>query len=475
MKSSRSIVGQRHRFCSAARVTSAISPSRTRSTVIVRLIVICISVSGFVYQMYNMCSEYYQYKTLTRTDRSLPSKYAAPNVALCFPFEQLINQSEYLRMKGSPLPKTLPKPFERTQDLPNVTIREMFHLTPPISRNFFSYCTFRQLNSYDSLRGSGQYCLDHLMAVNKFYTQEFICYNIRPLTKDKFSYSRLADSLVSGGLIYAFSLNKNIFSMMDRVKIILYHGYLPQLSKACAPMIKQRTVHTASGKGGPSYISLTAATTQINQLMRPYESGCVAGRYRFETCWSQCLIKHIAEKLARVPFSYVIDDEPTSLNGKYVNYTFVNLSDLQDVRISGELFAREESCEARCKNMNCQISFSSTEAIVTGDPAFASLTYTINAPRRSYIVIHFVPHMRLIEFLVLISSCLGFWFGFSVLSLEPLNLLGRWRVQLAYAKQCAFSKGMTGPLSTENMFNHSNRTASRFYMSREAYRRQSSQ
>lgn len=419
---------------------------------IARLLVILFASAGFFFQLITISSSYFAYKTVTRSDRSLPNKYAAPNLAICFPFKEIINPKLYFQLKGHPYVKLQSiDPFEKFAQFPNVTVGEIFHLTPPIDGNLFNICMSQVPNSYETISASRGSCLRDVFNVSKFYTQEFICYNFRPRFTSEYSFNRLAHSLTSGGLIYGLMLNCTTFSSANRAKLILYEGGLPHTSKSCAPTVNRQVQGDQSIKGNNdfSYIVLTSSMTMIHRLPLPYQSGCNAGHnFNQNECKRNCLIESLAN-LSKLPFSVIIDDSIINSANKFnLNHTFVNLIDLQNATVNSQLLRSEEKCTFKCAGLTCHTSYSSTEALPTDGQAFAQMTFAVYAPRKSNVIIHTEPYMPVDEFLVLVLSCLGVWFGFSFLSLDPEQLAVRAKLLFPKVKTSILSVGQRQNIRT---------------------------
>lgn len=396
--------------------------------IISKLLTLCVAVSGFLFQVHSISVSYFEFKTSTRTSETLPDQYPPQNLVLCFPFEELISPSHDVSRHTGAL--SIEETFNRERDLPNLTISEIFDRTPQVDDKLFRHCMMRNAESFNSVSGGGALCTEQLFAVSKFFSQESICYHIKPRVLRNYSYSRISHSLTLGGFMYGVGLDVDAFHDVSRVKIILHEGRgLPHLSRKCAFELRRHLEPPMMHMQNERFVVITASTTKIIKLPPPYETQCNPNERYTEACRRRCSITTIASELSKVPFSFILDDSKYSMNADYLNYTFINLSDLKNETVSRRLFETEELCDLECFTKSCLYSYSTTDVMDSDELAVFNLMFAAFATRTAYVVVPFFPKLVLSEFLVYVGSCSCLWFGFSVITVDRFQ----WIREISFA------------------------------------------
>lgn len=81
-------------------------------------------------------------------------------------------------------------------------------------------------------------------------------------------------------------------------------------------------------------------------------------------------------------------------------------------------------CDVRCSKLDCRKSEHLTQ--YHAYPTKTSTTFVIKIPDMPFQLITFKPAMQTIELVVYVMSCVGAWFGISVLSLNPISFITKY-------------------------------------------------
>ena len=92
-------------------------------------------------------------------------------------------------------------------------------------------------------------------------------------------------------------------------------------------------------------------------------------------------------------------------------------NDLQNDTFEALLTSYEERCNSRCSRTGCFHHWYFTEATVEGGMNFG---VRANSPVKPSFMVTFKARIMMMEMIIYVLSCLGFWFGVSILSIHLL-------------------------------------------------------
>ena len=180
-------------------------------------------------------------------------------------------------------------------------------------------------------------------------------------------------------------------------------------------------------------IFATYSNLSFTLLPHPYDSNCrdyrldgLSGR---RECHYRCLERLAVARFNKSHYSNLIY-EPRK-------HKHLSVYDLMNETINEQLKGMESRCARLCAQPPCAYHYSITSISVAANPHVQDLHVQI--PYQPFMHILHLPAMQLVEFLVYVLSCLGVWFGVSVLSLNPVALLSKW--------QSRSSSSRVGPMS----------------------------
>lgn len=395
-----------------------------------RVTVTLVSTVGLLIQIHSISQEYFAYNTHTRMKILFPETVIAPNLAICFPFNELIHPVHKTRRNKS-TNKNRPrvKLIELQDDLPDLTAGQVFNLTPAVDINLIERCTWSHDKLYTKNSLKKQQCLHKPFKVTKLTTGEWICYEVRLLGKE-FILDRLFDVPLTRGLIFSVTLNKTIFSSVSRSLITLFNGDTPSMSIRYATKVVRHS--PGEQENELSGIDVTSFRRFFTKLPLPYRDGCTAIILPKHWCLRKCIFKNSLETLSRVPSSTMFSDNPELFHrygGNFSHVRFVKFSEMMNETITQQMDMLRNKCRQQCASsgFHCEYSFLITQATAVGPGGFDSMAFSVYAQSREDTFLTDEAAMTCSEFIVLLLSSLGVWFGFSFISIEPIQLISRAR------------------------------------------------
>lgn len=156
-------------------------------------VILLLSAAGFVFQAWSVLQQYFSYDTVTVLSIIMPDKLIAPAVSICFPYPEIVDQKKALQR----YPQLDGQTF-LVSTLGNfLTIKDIFELTPKADVDVtIASCAFRTPESPQLFETT---MCDGIMSMNKFFKQQFACYDISLVTKSGFRYRNIRNSLSSAG------------------------------------------------------------------------------------------------------------------------------------------------------------------------------------------------------------------------------------------------------------------------------------
>ena len=138
-----------------------------------RLIMIILSVAGFVMQSSYVSSQFFRYSTTTTVELYLDDSVLIDSVAACFRVADLVDFDKIREETGFNLSRS-----HGLEDAYNIfsslTVQQMFHYTPHENSSIIQSC-FHRPNRWQVIESFGADC-DKFFSVRRFFTMERMCY-----------------------------------------------------------------------------------------------------------------------------------------------------------------------------------------------------------------------------------------------------------------------------------------------------------
>ena len=367
------------------------------------LLFILMCVVGFVLQVYQVSKVYFKFTTTTRSDfRVLETAYYTTTV-FCLHHFDLLNRSKYEKYEVQQAARN--KKIQ--QELLVLTVRDIMELTPQ-ALDIVRSCMIRDQELHLPIFLNSSQCQD-FFNITKSVSGEKVCYDFIPLANFNYSVGDVSSSPTYQNVAYKIDLDAKL-GRAHYASIISHHP----TSSNSDPLISRMfgyNVHNANSFIDSGFL-VYEKLIYYEKLPPPYDTKCI-NRER-QVCYELCLINRF-KTMNRIPWS--------GFHRNSVDMKIFSYKDLQDESMA--LVARKafQDCHFQCKiQAECRNDFSITLVRqITNSRKI--LFISSMAPAGPCIKILSVPMLTFVEYLVQMGSCLAIWFGFSIISLDPVKLI----------------------------------------------------
>ena len=362
---------------------------------------------GFVLQLEQISELYFRYQTTSKSQFQIRDIEDYQTIIFCPRFAEILDRSNYQDLGIRPTPPVSPQELE--EDLQSLTIKNILELTPKESSVILD-CIRKDESTSMPLRLSKAEC-EHFFKITKSVNGARVCYTFMPRNRTVYSIGDVASSQTYSSIVYVInflpSLGKAVF-----VNIISEYMYSNEERDALESRIYQARILNTAGFS-KSQLAVYGEFIEVSRLSAPYDTKCTPGHDR-EVCYEACLLKKFKE-INRIPWS--------SFHKNKLNIKMVTFADFKNKSISSFIATSFNECRMLCKRKTeCHTAYSKTTAqeYVEKISAF-HLAIAAMVPAGPNISVYSVAFLTPIEFLIQIGSCVGVWFGLSIISFNPVK------------------------------------------------------
>ena len=375
--------------------------------------VICFS--GFIFQLHQVSELYFRYQTTSKTELQVREVEEYQTIMYCPRFVDLLNRTNYQEYGLRATPPTSAKDIE--EDLNSLTIKDILKLTPSESEaihNCYLTKDIRQ-NTSGIFYLEHEQCYDYFKVI-KSINGERVCYSLMPRKRRSYSVGDAASSQTHTNTVYQIVLNPSL----SKTILGYFITYLVDPDKEVDPLdsrIYQARVWNTFTLN-QSRCAIYGESTDIHRLPPPYDTRCNPGHNR-EVCYEECLIQNF-RTINRIPWS--------GFHKHKQNIKMLTSSDLRNSTMSSHTAFWFNQCHLKCKlKTECQTEFSRTfvqeyqnrNHLHTSNFAIISMV-----PIGPHTSLRTVTILTLVEYIIQIGSCIGVWFGLSIISFNPV----KWKI-----------------------------------------------
>lgn len=381
------------RFKSGSRTVRKLNWRRVID-VIYKLIVLLL----FVWQVVNVLVNFFAYSTTVRFSYNLYPPLQVPNLILCFYISQFYKLSYTLNSKKY-------KSFYSALDAKtNLTMKQLlnnWHLEEYVEscylRNFV-----RGHNSFDLLDKSS--CLEAFQ-VKKFFSTFKFCFHIK-VTNSQGNFALEQLVTCNPGILWAVNLNEK-FRFAKKLWIVSGFGSLD------IPNESMEYPAFYYDFKNDSLILISNRVYTIHLLPPPYDTGCIRTSDR-DSCLRNCY-SHFERKFNRTVYSISRDEE--------VDMKVLSYGDLLNSSVNDYWRRTESKCGQKCTKTICSYNFTVTS--IDQHLPLSNFRYTLalSSPTHPTTESFRVARTTLYDFIYQILCTASFWLGFSMVDVNPFNLL----------------------------------------------------
>ena len=374
-------------------------------------IFILICASGCLVQVHQVSDVYFKYRTSTKTQYLIKEVENYQTLVYCPRFTDILNRTRYKEYGILPQPpQSLPHIYSEVGSL---TIKDIMELTPKASETM-NGCFVRNSDSSGkvNLELNSTECYE-LFAVTKSINGERVCYSFVPQLRVNYSVGDAASALTHENIAYDIQLSSAVGRAY--VGILVSHFIDPNVDTYYEPLISRMYGHhrVNANTFKESIFFIYGVSFQISRLPHPYERGCTLGHYQ-QKCYEDCLLKKLSI-INRASFS--------GFHSQPLDMKLLTWNDFKNktmVKITQSIY---HECHVNCMtNLDCYMDFSITSVKENTSPTNSFVIISM-IPKAPYTSTHSIPLLNFVEYLCQVGSSLGFWFGISVLSLDPITFL----------------------------------------------------
>lgn len=379
----------------------------------VQLVLRCLVLYAFMVQLLDVSMNYFAYESITRLDFEFdPIASEFPKLIVCVSFNEMFDSTEY------PIVNTTNyyEIYTRKASKLNLTLAQMFNLSPD-ALDVMKGCRLRSsvFKRPEMLRYNFTEC-SKLFNTTQYYWSHYSCYQYELIGGEYFQDNNtdiyffrqhsLKGQIAYPGILYSIILDESLVKYA-KIDINLYQGDLRFDASESFVRIYPRQSNNILAFVGHHVLNQTL-------LPFPYDSNCDESETTSGLCFHNCLVEGAAT-LNRLPRNEIFSR--TQMYDMRVmsfidtqNTSFYQL--WQDIRLH---------CRHKCSRADCHVE-SSVISLDVAHESKEKLEVTVNTFNQPIWYIKAEPVVYLYEVIYNILCSLSFWFGFSLISLNPAVL-----------------------------------------------------
>jgi hypothetical protein len=375
-----------------------------------KILLIILSMIGFVIQVTQVSRQYFKYTTTTVVTFVRPHTVKNHPVAVCIRYSDILDKDALFKETGIRM-RPLAWLQDAIEDEDKLTIRQVMDYTPA-AEHVIDSCFYRP-DRWLLTTGSGRECHKRFN-VSKFYTGELICYKIEEMRDIPIDTAGVTKATFKTLLVFEVEFTP-VFTQSRVAYVIMFLGTVPYKSRENIAFIPPLKV-PGSNQSIYNTLYATPADTRVKLLPAPYDTNCtkIDSEVKF-TCKKSCLIQKY-KLLNRAPTFELL-----TLRHDLKPLTTKDLMN-QTIKQQADKYLNE--CVHQCDFTPCLIEFSHTTVLPHLRPRIG---FSVAS------VIAFLPDthtraqakMSFIDYFSFICTCIGAWFGISFLTLDPSRWLGK--------------------------------------------------
>ena len=362
--------------------------------------------------------QYLQYETTTSVFLYLPRIIESPALSVCFKFIDLIDIEWIDRTYGTPFTTKLIE--DNGNDIrtfvPNLTLDQLFRYTPPADQ-VYEFADFRDTQTF-TIKRLDKSMARQMFAVDRFATQDLICYRIQPQNRMKYHFKLVARS-ENIGMLYTFAFTPEIANLTTFfIPIIHNENEYPYLSIIYSPTI----LHSIAPKW--NVYRVLNQKMIMEMLPHPYKTECNAyesesGRDR-EYYINHCSMRSTIDQLNFIPYS---EFKLESLKEKFGHLNVKHTVDFTHNLTQWSVIKRiNRVCERLYRKHDCKTYFYITQMISREKWGKTNgLIFRVGQPMSPTVHSVYQPVQDFYTYAILALSCFGVWLGWSMIDFNPVD------------------------------------------------------
>ena len=396
--------------------------------------------AGLMWQLVSICQLYFQYTVVTRTTVFIPTIINPMALNLCVQMSSIFDYSGIRNSTGNnwTYDAVISQLELNTQLLHDLTVEQMFEFTPP-KHDVVDQVSFTNSSCSKKIDLEG-HDAKKVMNVDKYLYMTYVCYRIGLIRDESLSLRHFTSSFYSSGLIRFYKFSEN-FKRSDAVKFAVgLIDKIPLRGLMTSPYIF-REYNDSLKEAKYGYFISHHYSMETELLEYPFETLC----YNYTTigfkeemeCTESCITKKTWDRFKKLPFTAAITVPSKD--------KLLNDIDLKNSNSNEDFIKIQNDCiRKECARPSCQDTQYFTVTNSFSKPFFR---WKHIIPLHTSFFIFSRPQLSLIEFITYVLGTISTWTGFSIISMNPIDLATKVRKNLNRRKMLRMTKKCFIPFS----------------------------
>ena len=365
---------------------------------------------GLSWQLFEITSEYFQYKVNIQTTVFIPEQLEDVSMGICVLIHNII---DYKKFHTELKYNWTADDFDHKQWLRNLSIQQIYNYSYN-PENILYTISYAEDERHKALKSSN---FSSILKMKKYFFDSKMCYLYSLI-----SFKPLCADQIKGGNVVFLTFGKQISQTTVVWLFIAEKDRIPFRDTIKAPYTFRGSPATKLDTFQSSYYSI-----RQELLPPPYETGCFSySNLNFTNsieCVERCIVLKSFEKWG------AISNESLVPNHKK-NYKFVWNSN--NIKTNTELNKIRRSCQSFCPNTSCKdthiVTFQESGVHLGLDKLYQkniSIAWQRKTPSFPSTTISCRPTSTLTELVLYIMSSVSTWTGLSMMSINPTLLFRR--------------------------------------------------
>lgn len=376
--------------------------------VMIKFFFYSLCICGFLYQASKISTKYFNYGVQTKTRLVLPEEFFIKDYAICVRYTDLILGNDFIDA-----------PEFALSTMSNNTLRHIFDSIPKPD-DILDDCIIRNSGKF-AVYASNHTSCGEIFMVTRFIYRENVCYELHYRNESKFTSIRIARSYLFAKMVYYFTIRDS--SPLNHVHLLSASAYYSGDWIQYVSLELTNDIWTQqSAKARFNYFTTRYQYYEMRMLEPPYETKCYRyGNSSRDMCIMDCLKNRSIGKLDAIPVQIVIpDDDRQSLDWKQ----------LDERNASASIIVNEiiQECKSiQCSMIDCDLRFTSSDTSKDLRPALNTSSFLLGMASTPDTIVIGDPDVAGSEYVLYLLSLAGSWFGFSIIALDPYEILQKFR------------------------------------------------
>lgn len=401
-----------------------------------------------IFHVSEISLDYFAYTASAKVRLDIPQNVTLPSLSACWRYADVLSNEFLTRINQQPVnfdnSDTTGQTVNKIQSL--VTLKDINDHTPQID-DLYLDCIIRFPREYVIQWFKKDECKAHFR-IEKFVSQQFVCYRLQLTGDGSYDYSTVAASLAFPGMSFLFTFDINKFKQAQLVKPIVHlRDTWPFRDVYFAPELRRFNTLDQQEKF-TNFIYMSYQAFKYERLPPPFSTQChhYDGTSQDE-CFKRCIIQRTLQQFKLLPFTelYIPRLDSVPLDKQIISNYFTN--ETHNARLLKSL---EQECDHKCHWVDCESTFfvSVVRSLGSRDDG---ISFRANVPCYPSYQLVYQAVMPLYEYITFVLSLTGTWLGLSIFNLNPIAYVVNY-IRKRRSNDVRESRTRSRPLAPSNVY-----------------------